>query len=186
MVQPSPPSLKIRFATASDHVLLAEIGAETFHHSFAAQNTPENMAQYLDQCFSPEKQARELADPACTFLIADVDGHAAGYAHLKNGPAPTSIRGRKPIEIARFYARVPWIGKGIGARLMQACLFVAAQANCDVVWLGVWEHNPRAIAFYRQWGFEELGTQSFQLGGDVQRDLLMARKTPVPEAAWTF
>lgn len=160
---------------ASDNTLLAEIGAETFYDSFAAENTPENMAAYLTESFSPEKQAHELADPASKFLIAESEGMTVGYARLKFGQAPSAIVGRSPMEITRFYARKPWIGKGVGAQLMQACLREAKQARCEIVWLDVWERNPRAIAFYRQWGFVEVGTQVFQLGDDPQRDLLMAK-----------
>ena len=172
----------IRYATASDNKLLAEVGAETFYDSFAADNTPENIAVYLGTSFSPEKQAQELADPTSRFLIAEVEGAPVGYARVKFGQAPAAVAGQSPMEIERFYARKPWIGKGIGARLMRACLREAEQAGCDVVWLGVWERNPRAIAFYRQWGFVEMGTQVFQLGDDPQRDLLMARAVSLDAA----
>lgn len=167
--------LRIRRATAADDRLLAEIGAETFHDSFAADNTEENMALYLAESFSPEIQARELADPLSTFLIAEVGGQTAGYARLKSGPAPEPIGAVAPIEICRFYARNPWIGKGLGAQLMEACLKVATFTGCDVIWLDVWERNQRAIRFYQKWGFVEAGTQVFKLGEDLQRDLLMAR-----------
>ena len=46
----------------------------------------------------------------------------------------------------------------------------------DLIWLGVWEQNPRAIAFYTKWGFVEVGAQTFRLGSDLQRDLVMARE----------
>lgn len=167
--------LQIRRATAADSALLAEIGAETFYDTFAAENTPEDMTAYLADAFSPAKQARELADPASGFLIAEAEGAAAGYARLKFAPAPAVVAGQRPMEIARFYVRRPWIGKGAGAQLMQACLCEAADTGCDVVWLDVWERNFRAIAFYRKWGFAEVGTQAFKLGNDLQRDLLMAR-----------
>ena len=58
---------------------------------------------------------------------------------------------------------------------MKACLYEAEKRSCDTIWLGVWEHNPRARAFYRKWGFVEVGTQLFQLGDDLQNDLLMQR-----------
>ena len=175
ITEESIPQLCIRYATASDNTLLAKVGAETFYDSFAADNTPGNMAAYLAASFSPEKQAQELADPASKFLIAEIEGAVVGYARLKFALAPSAVAGRTPMEIARFYARKAWIGKGIGARLMQACLSEAQRAGCDVVWLDVWERNSHAIAFYRKWGFVEVGTQVFQLGDDPQRDLLMAR-----------
>ncbi|MEA4908540.1 MAG: GNAT family N-acetyltransferase [Anaerolineaceae bacterium] len=165
----------IRYATPLDNTLLAHIGAETFFDSFAADNTAENMAAYLAASFSPEKQAAELAIPDSRFLILEAAGQVAGYARVKFGPAPACVAGEKPLEVARFYARKAWIGKGVGARLMQACLAEAQQGGCDVVWLDVWEQNPRAIAFYRKWGFTEVGTQVFPLGDDLQHDLLMAR-----------
>jgi ribosomal protein S18 acetylase RimI-like enzyme len=59
---------------------------------------------------------------------------------------------------------------------MQACLTEAESAGCDLIWLGVWEHNPRAIGFYRKWGFRQVGAQRFQLGAELQTDLVMARQ----------
>jgi ribosomal protein S18 acetylase RimI-like enzyme len=60
---------------------------------------------------------------------------------------------------------------------MRACLAEAEKRGHDSLWLGVWEHNPKAQAFYRKWGFVEVGTQIFQLGNDPQRDLIMQRNS---------
>lgn len=167
--------VNIRYGTPSDNVLLAEISAETFYDSFAEQNTPENMAAYLAASFSPEKQALELNDPAFKFLILEMNGQAAGYARVYFGQATEDVTGKRPMELVRIYARKAWVGKGIGAQLMQACLGEAKGAGCDVVWLGVWEMNPRAIAFYQKWGFETVGKKAFRLGDDLQHDFIMAR-----------
>jgi len=155
--------------------LLAVIGAETFVDSFGADNTPEDVAAHLNATFSPEKQAAELADPNSRLLIAEVDGEAAGYARLQFGRAPAAVVARRPVEIVRFYARKQWIGRGVGSRLMAACLDEARMAGCDLIWLGVWEQNPRAIAFYTKWDFVEVGSQTFRLGSDLQHDLVMVR-----------
>ncbi len=165
----------IRYATAGDAVLLAEIGAKAFSDSFAADNTPENMAAYLAAAFGPHKQAAELADPATLFLIAEVDGEVAGYAQLRAHQVPEEVRGPRPIELVRIYALKEWIGKGVGSALMEAALREAARRGFETVWLGVWERNSRARAFYRRWGFVEVGTHVFQLGDDPQTDFLMQR-----------
>ena len=151
------------------------MGARTFQDSFGADNTLEDMAAYLANSFSSAKQAAELAAPGSFFLIAEIDGGAAGYTRLKLGPAPDCVSAARPIEIVRFYAAREWIGRGIGPALMGACLGKAAELDCDIIWLDVWEHNPRAIAFYRKWDFEVVGEQSFQLGSDLQHDWIMAR-----------
>ena len=166
----------VRYAIAADNVLLSEVGAQAFRDSFAQENTPENMAAYLATSFSPEKQAAELADPACTFFIAEIDGRTAGYAQLRSGPPPTCITGTRPVELVRIYAVKGWIGRGVGARLMWACIDEAQRKGGDTLWLGVWERNPRAIAFYRRWGFVEMGTHAFHLGADEQTDFLMQKR----------
>ncbi len=167
--------INVRYATAADNALLAELGARTFHDTFAVDNTTENMTAYLAASFSPEKQAAELADPASVFLIAEVEGVTVGFARLKEGQPSVGITGLRPIEIVRMYACKEWIGHGVGATLLEACLNEAEKRGCDTIWLDVWEHNPRARAFYRKWGFVEVGTQIFQLGDDLQNDLLMQR-----------
>jgi ribosomal protein S18 acetylase RimI-like enzyme len=167
--------MKIRIATISDATLLAELGARTFADSFAADNTPDDMAAYLVKSFSPGKQAAELAEPGTVFLIAEDGGQPLGYTRLRGGNEPKCINGLHPVEIVRLYSIKEMIGRGVGAALMQACIDEARRRGCDVIWLDVWEKNPRAIAFYRKWGFEKVGEQGFQLGDDMQTDWLMAR-----------
>jgi ribosomal protein S18 acetylase RimI-like enzyme len=66
-------------------------------------------------------------------------------------------------------------GQKAGAALMQHCLGLAMMAGYDVVWLGVWEHNYKALNFYRKWGFEVFGSHIFRLGDDEQTDVMMKK-----------
>jgi GNAT superfamily N-acetyltransferase len=174
-------TIDIRVATVADAELIAELGARTFAQTFAADNTEEDMSAYLASAFSPSIQSDEIGDPASVFLLAEADGEAVGYARLRLREAPTAVGGRRPIEIARFYADRRWLGRGVGAALMKACLRQGRARGCDVIWLDVWERNPRAIAFYEKWGFTVVGGQSFVLGADTQSDLLMSQAL-VPDA----
>jgi diamine N-acetyltransferase len=165
----------IRRATESDADLLASLGATTFHESFAAQNTPENMTAYLAATFGPEKQQAELADPRNTFLIAESAGVAIGYAHLRTGKTPECVSDPKAIELVRLYVSSTFQGSGVGGRLMDACLTEARQAGHQTIWLGVWQQNTRAQAFYDRWNFSVVGEHVFQLGDDPQMDWIMQR-----------
>jgi GNAT superfamily N-acetyltransferase len=167
--------IKIRYAASVDNVLLAELGRQTFSDSFAADNTPEDMAAYLAASFSPQIQAAELADPNTVFLIAEAAGKTVGFARMKESLPLPGITGARTIEIVRFYSIKARIGRGVGAALMQACLDEASRRGCDSIWLDVWKHNPRAIAFYHKWGFVEVGTAIFKLGDDLQHDLLLQK-----------
>ena len=169
------PGLTIRRGTIADAGLLSELGARTFSETFAVDNTPEDLATYVATSFSVAQQTAELEDPASTFLIAEVDGHAAGYAKLHDGEPEKGVEGAKPIELVRLYVSRDWLGRGIGEQLMRACVDEARQAGHETIWLGVWERNARAQAFYRKWDFREVGEHMFQLGSDRQRDILMER-----------
>ena len=169
------PAPTIRPGTLEDAALLSELGARTFSETFASDNTPEDLAAYMAASFNVAQQTAELKDPASIFLIAEVDGRAAGYARLHNGEPEKDVEGAKPIELVRLYVSREWLGRGIGAQLMRACIDEARRAGHDSVWLGVWEGNPRAQAFYRKWNFRPVGEHIFRLGSDLQRDILMER-----------
>ncbi len=172
----------IRHGQADDAALLAELGARTFSETFAADNSPEDMSDYLASAFSTAQQSAELADLDSLFLIAETNGVAVGYAMLRSGTALDNIHGGKPIEIVRLYVLQEQLGSGVGAALMQECIDEAKRQGYETLWLGVWEHNARAQAFYRKWNFREVGTHIFQLGNDPQTDILMqlaiADRTP--------
>lgn len=165
----------IRRATLADVEMLTTLGARTFSDAFAKDNTPEDMRKYLATAFTVEEIGLQVADPAMLFLLAEFDATPAGYAQLHAGEAPDFVSRDKPIELARLYVEQQFIGTGVGAALMQACLDEARQAGYQTIFLGVWEHNRRAQAFYHRWGFERVGKQPFLLGDDEQTDWVMQR-----------
>ena len=169
------PGLMIRRGTVEDAGMLSELAARTFSETFAADNTPEDLAAYIATSFNVAELTAELEDSVSTFLISEVDGRAAGYAYLHEGEPEKGLEGGKAIELVRIYVLREWLGRGIGEQLMRACVDEARQTGYETLWLGVWERNGRAQAFYRKWDFREIGEHMFQLGSDLQRDLLMAR-----------
>ena len=169
------PEPTIRRGGPDDAGLLAELGARTFSETFAADNSAEDLAAYVSESFNPARQADELNDPASTFFVAEVGGRAAGYAQLHAGDPAEGVEGPKPVELVRLYVSREWLGRGVGEALMRACVDEARRAGHETLWLGVWERNGRAQAFYRKWDFRAVGEHVFRLGSDPQRDILMER-----------
>ena len=165
--------MNIRYGTTDDAKMLSELGAKTFYDTFARDNTPENISLNMKRSFSTEVQFNELSNPNIIFLIAELENRHVGYAKLKLDSKNESITGTNTIEIERIYSLQEYIGKGIGKALMQAAIDEAKQKGCDSIWLGVWEKNPRAINFYKEWGFREVGSHIFTVGDDPQRDFIM-------------
>lgn len=168
-------SVAIRAGTPDDAAALAELASRTFRETFAADNRPEDMALHLVQAYGAAQQKGELADPAVATLLVHVDGHLAGYAQLREGVPPGCVPDEGPIELWRFYIARDWHGRGLAQSLMQAVEDEARWRGKHLLWLGVWERNERAKAFYRKMGFTDVGSQLFMLGADAQTDRVMVR-----------
>jgi diamine N-acetyltransferase len=164
---------QVRRAVDADAGALAELAEHTFRATFAAANTAENIDRFCAATYGVPLQLAEIHDAGLETWLAEVNGTLAGYAQVRSGEAPAVVGGSRPLEIQRLYVHHDWLGKGVAQSLMNHLLARARLRDADVVWLGVWERNPRAIAFYRKWGFEAVGEHVFVLGDEHQRDLLM-------------
>lgn len=167
--------IKIREATIADAVLIADLSRQTFYDTFAAENTKADMDKFMSEMFTRDKLIEEVGTPGNTFLLAFQDDEAVGYARLREATDPMLLESGAAIEIARIYAVQKSIGKGVGSALMQQCIDIARQKEARVIWLGVFEKNVRAIAFYTKWGFEKFSEHVFMLGDDAQTDWLMKK-----------
>ena len=167
--------IRIRRGMLADARPLADLAASTFLETFAVENRPEDMALHVSRAYGVSQQEAELANPAMTTLLAEVDGQLAGYAQLRANAAPDCVRGVAPLELWRFYVAAPWHGRGIAHALMKGVETEARAREAQTLWLGVWERNERAKSFYRKCGFADVGSQVFVLGTDAQTDRIMVR-----------
>lgn len=170
--------INIRQANVNDAEMLTELGYRTFYDAFHEhpKNAPEDLKVYMDEAFNTKTVSAELLEENSIFLIAEIDGKPCGYAKVMLGSIEEGIEAEKPIELNRLYATTEFIGKGIGQKLLDKCYKIAFENECDVMWLGVWEYNPRAKRFYEKQGFYEVGSHVFLLGSDSQIDILMQKK----------
>lgn len=163
----------IRKADSHDAKALARVAESTFRATFAATNSAADMASHCRNSFGEELQRSEILDPAMVNLLCEQDGELIGFAQLRWGQPPACVKVQQAGEIQRLYVIASAHGKGVAQALMSACIEELKQRNSGAVWLGVWEKNPRAIAFYKKVGFVEVGEHIFRLGDDPQRDVIM-------------
>ena len=170
--------INIRQAAREDAKLLTDLAYTTFWDAFAhhPKNAPDDLAHYMRQAFSLEQISEELADDNSVFLIAEIGGEPAGYAKLIFESTEPEIIAEWPVELSRLDSHQKFLGQGVGQALMDACFYRARETNRDVMWLGVWEYNPRAQRFYEKNGFRFVGKHTFLLGSDPQTDLLMQKE----------
>lgn len=165
--------ITIRKATPADLDRLQRISRQTFAETFAGRNTDADMAKYLTERLCAERLAAELAERDSAFYFAQRGGAVIGYLKLNRGAAQTEPQHAGALEIERIYVLREFHGLKVGQLLYDKAMEVARRYDAPYIWLGVWEENPRAIAFYRKNGFCESGRHIFHLGDDKQTDLLM-------------
>lgn len=168
-------AMTIRRGTAADASTLAALARDTFFDTFAPTNDAADMALHLERAYGVAQQSAELTDPAVITLLVEEAGQAVAYAQLRTGHVPDCVTAARPIELWRFYVTRDWHGRGIAQALMERVVAEAREADAGTLWLGVWEHNLRALAFYGKCGFADVGEHVFLFGTDPQTDRVMAR-----------
>lgn len=171
-------AMTFRACGPEDAQEVAAIGRETYRQTFEGHYDADVMAQYLDQAFDPDAVARELAHPQSDFWLLETRGHVAGYLKMNRGPAQTEAPEEGGIEIERIYLLRAFQGQGLGRALFDRAMDFARACESRFIWLGVWENNHAALAFYHSMGFETVGTHDFRMGEVVDTDYIMRLTLP--------
>ena len=166
-------SVEIIRVSSQDLLSLQKISQQTFIEAFAAVNTAANMKKYLDEKLSVEQLQSEINDTNTEFYFAILDENIIGYLKLNFGASQTEIKADNTVEIERIYVQQNFLGKNIGQQLFQKAVDIAREKLAAYIWLAVWEENKRAIQFYKKNGLIAFGQHKFQLGDDLQTDLMM-------------
>lgn len=167
---------QIRMAHEEDAIDLFTLANSVFHNTFAPDNTVENMRAYMESAFSPEQQRKEILDTKRTTLLVHFENSLIGYIQFSDGFVEPCVQSPKPIELARLYVDERWHGKGIASQLLETGISLVKERGFRTVWLGVWEHNPKAQKFYFKSGFSRVGEHIFQMGSDPQTDWVLIRE----------
>ena len=162
--------IEIRKATASDAENILEyckiIGGESDNLTFGSEGvsiTVEREKEYLESIFDSEKQL---------YLVAVNENEIVGTAVFSSfGKARLAHRG----EISLSVKKAMW-GNHIGTRFMEEIFrFAKGTAKVEIISLEVRSDNKRAIALYKKFGFEKVGTFGGFMrvnGEDVSCDIM--------------
>jgi ribosomal protein S18 acetylase RimI-like enzyme len=168
--------IHIRALTPTDIPALRELAIRIYRDTFSHQNTPANMEAFLASDYSEESFQREFEEEGSKYFFACNDERPIAYLRLRRSKEAEKHLGPNTIELHRIYIDVSYQGKKIGDLLMDFAIQQAVSQKVDWIWLGVWEHNPRAQRFYERWGFTRFADHIFQMGDDAQTDWLLKKK----------
>ncbi|MDP1420620.1 GNAT family N-acetyltransferase [Peribacillus simplex] len=168
-------TLNIKKCTLEDSRKLQEISYETFNETFKHQNSPENMNAYLERAFNLKQLEKELSNISSQFFFVYFNNEVAGYLKVNTNDAQSEEMGDESLEIERIYIKNKFQKHGLGRYLLNKAIEIAMEGKKGKVWLGVWEKNENAIAFYKKHGFVKTGAHSFYMGDEEQMDFIMTK-----------
>lgn len=172
--------LTIRQITQEDVIALMTISRQTFYDTFHHNATKENMADYLDTRYDKDKLLNEINHPNSVFYFVYETNNDSpiGYIKLNWGTAQSESFDTTAFEIERIYVLKEYHSYGVGQYLMDFALDYAQTHGFTRVWLGVWEHNERALRFYFKNGFVRFSEHTFTIGQKPQTDWLLEKHLP--------
>ncbi len=168
-------TVMIKKCTLEDLHKLQEISYETFNETFKHQNSPANMNAYLEKAFNLKQLEKELANISSQFFFVYFNNKVAGYLKVNSNDAQSEEMGDESLEMERIYIQNKFQKHGLGKYLLNKAVEIAMECNKEKIWLGVWEKNENAIAFYKKMGFVHTGTHSFYMGDEEQMDFIMSK-----------
>jgi ribosomal protein S18 acetylase RimI-like enzyme len=169
-------SIQIKRLISADAETLLHLSRKTFFDAFARLNNAADMEAYASTAFTLQKYEEELSNPDSHFYFAVADNDTAGYIKLNYNAAQTELQDPNALEVERIYILQEFQGQQIGKHLLDFAIQTAIDKKFSYVWLGVWEHNNKAINFYKSKGFTQFGSHPFVLGTDEQTDILMRKE----------
>ncbi|WP_404427416.1 GNAT family N-acetyltransferase [Ureibacillus chungkukjangi] len=168
-------SIEITKCNLEDLQTLQEVSIETFYEAFKEQNSPESMEAYLEKAFNLEKLELEISNISSQFFLIHFSNEVAGYLKININEAQSEEMGDESLEVERIYLKTKFQKHGLGKVLLNKAIEIATDLDKKKVWLGVWEENENAIAFYKKMGFVQTGTHSFYMGDEEQLDFIMTK-----------
>ncbi|TLP77296.1 GNAT family N-acetyltransferase [Maribacter sp. ACAM166] len=165
--------LKYRKCKTTDLNQLIQISQQTFVEAFEKDNNRNDFANYIEKAFSENSLKGELANTNTQFYFVYNNVELVAYFKLNVGTAQTDVKLSDSLELERIYVLSIYQGMGLGAQLLVQVKNIAIEDGKNMLWLGVWEKNVRAIQFYQRHGFQKFGTHPYFIGLDEQTDWLM-------------
>lgn len=168
-------TVEIRACSREDLQTLQEISIETFNDTFKDQNSPDNMRAYLERAFNAKQLEAELSNSCSDIFFVYYNDELAGYLKLNRDEAQSEKMSEASLEIERIYIKKKFQKHGLGKYLLNLAIETALEHNKKNIWLGVWERNDNAIAFYNRMGFVKTGSHSFYMGDEEQVDFILVK-----------
>ncbi|WP_374397262.1 N-acetyltransferase family protein [Sphingopyxis sp.] len=162
----------IALAKPEDAEAIAMFANGSFTDTFGHIYDPADLSAFLADWNPPERVRAQIGDAGHDIaLVRDDAGAILGY--IKMGPVEFDLPPEQPtddaVELHQLYVAEAAKGTGIAAALMEWGI-AWARERASILYLTVFTENHRAQAFYRRYGFYDVGRNEFRVGNHIDED----------------
>lgn len=165
--------VQITDATTADAALLKQIGATYFYDAYKDVKFDGHLTDYIKTAFIESEIEQQIAGRQAHYMIARNGSNPCGYVKIRWDRTHPNLTTTKNLEVERIYVDRNHWRDGIGKQLLSACIDYGRKNNFEVLWLGVWQKNERAINFYKSQSMEIFGEKKFWVGSEENDDFVL-------------
>lgn len=175
-------SVSIRKAKSTDVHELVPLAGRTFPLACPPEMERSAVEEFIANELNADVFKAWIADDDAYVLVATDGAMLVGYSVCLNGHLPEdaqlsqSLSAETTAMMSKFYVHPEFHGAGVAKKMMNHLLEQYATSDQEWLWLGTNVANARAIAFYERVGFSQIGTRTFNVGGTMAQDLVLARR----------
>ncbi|MCK5312287.1 MAG: GNAT family N-acetyltransferase [Desulfobacteraceae bacterium] len=148
---------------------LTALAIQVWLHTYATEGIRDKISKFVFNKFTPEYFECIYKAKNQDLLIAVENRHLVGFITIDLG-SRCGIDDFQGYEVVTLYVQEHFQEKGIGTKLLNAMM----DKHGSKQWLSTWVHNYKAILFYENFGFKNIGTILFNLEGEKHENLVLA------------
>ena len=162
----------IQLAKPGDAEAIAAFANGSFTQTFGHIYDPAALSAFQAGSNPPGRVRAQIEDSAPDIaLVRNEAGAILGYN--KMGPVEFDQPPEQPtddaVELHQLYVAEAAKGTGVAAALMDWGV-AWARERASILYLTVFTENDRAQAFYRRYGFTDVGRNEFRVGNHIDED----------------
>ena len=162
----------VELAKPDDAEAIATFANGSFTDTFGHIYHPADLSAFLAGWNPPARVRAQIEDTGYDIALVRSDGGAI-LGYIKMGPVDFDLPAGQPaddaVELHQLYVADAAKGTGVAAALMDWGI-AWARARASILYLSVFTENDRAQAFYRRYGFTDVGRNAFRVGNHIDED----------------
>jgi ribosomal protein S18 acetylase RimI-like enzyme len=151
---------RLRLAGPDDAESISGLAILVFLSTYAAEGLRPDLAREALTVCSVARFTAALADPQQRLALIESRNHLLAFSQLSLTPTAACEEAPLGHELIRLYVHPAFQRQNLGRQLL-ADVEAECRTRAQPLWLTAWSGNQRALDFYRDVGFRDIGAKPY-------------------------